>query len=517
MEKMDSVIKEYMGMVYTIVILVITGACLCAGVTFSLLKALGFYPTVSWIALGIFVLTCLLYFTIGFFLIKNAYIIDAATGKKMIRPKMLRNGKLFVTVILIIQFNFISYLIPSREFWAYTFFFVILSAFFLDVKMVSAISGGIAASLIIASIIKAQALLPVMDAYFIPELVLRVICATLSLASIILMTFVTSHFLVNVKKDEMETNNARVQNVITKATHLTEGLMNASVSLAEISQNEGAAAQELTATSESLLDNSNKLISKAQESMTNLNELKESGSQMNQNVEKVEHTSKDLLYKSEENEKLLNQLKSINEQVIKSTNDTNQFAAKLSEAAKEIDVTLSVISEISESTNLLALNASIEAARAGEAGKGFAVVAQEVGKLANSTQDSLLEVQGVIGNIQDNVKEMTFFIEENTENLENQSEMFIKTFRSIKEMIELLQQSIQDISNMNEVHKKQEDVIRKTVLINEDIAESIQRENQEFNNISEMVESNTSDILQMTDRVDDINHMIEEMNELLSL
>lgn len=238
---------------------------------------------------------------------------------------------------------------------------------------------------------------------------------------------------------------------------------------------------------------------------------------MNQNVEKVEHTSKDLLHKSEENEQLLNQLKTINEQVIKSNNDTNQFAAKLGEAVKEIDVTLNVISEISESTNLLALNASIEAARAGEAGKGFAVVAQEVGKLASNTTDSLVEVQGVISKIQDNVKEMTLFIEGNTENLENQSEMFMKTFGSLQEMIILLQQSMQDISNMNEVHKMQEEVIHKTVLISENIAASIQRENQEFSNISEMVESNTSDILQMTDQIDVINNMVEEMNELLSL
>ncbi|MDE6608367.1 MAG: hypothetical protein K2K54_11535, partial [Lachnospiraceae bacterium] len=269
MGKMNSVIEEYMGMVFKVVILVITGACMCAGVTFSLLKILGFYPTVSWIGLGIFVLTCVLYFTIGCFLIKNAFIIDAATGKKMIRPETLRNGKLFMTVILIIQFNFISYLIPSRDFWAFAFFFVILMAFFMDVKVVSVLSGGIAVSVLISGVVKAQIVLPVMDAYFIPELVLRIICVVLSLASIILITFLTSHYLVNVKKDEMETNNARVQNVITKATYLSEGLMNASASLSEISQNESASAQELTATSESLLANSNELISKAQESMSN--------------------------------------------------------------------------------------------------------------------------------------------------------------------------------------------------------------------------------------------------------
>ncbi len=517
MGKMNSIIEEYMGMVYTVVILVITGSCMCAGVTFGLLKALGFYPTVSWTALGVFIATCVFYFIIGLVLIKNAYMKNEATGKNMIKPEMLRVGKGFILVILLIQFNFISYLIPSKEFWAYTFFFVILTAFFMDVKMVSAVSAGIAVSIIISSVIKAEELLPIRDEIFIAELVIRVICLVLSLAGIILITFLTSHFLVNMKKDELEMNNARVQNVIGKATDLTAGLVNASVSLSEISKNESSSAEKLSASSSLLLSTSNELIVKAQESMSNLNELKESGQLMNENVEKVGRTSHDLLDKSQENERLLNQLRAVNEQVTASTEDTNRVAEKLSEAVGEIDVTLNVISDISESTNLLALNASIEAARAGEAGKGFAVVAQEVGKLANSTQDSLVEVQKVIGRIQDNVKEMSAFISENTQKLANQNDMFMKTFESIKEMIVLLKRSMEDISAMNEVHRKQEEVIWKTVHISESIAGSIQSENEEFGYISQMVESNAADIMQMTEQVDTINHMIEEMNDLLNL
>lgn len=80
-------------------------------------------------------------------------------------------------------------------------------------------------------------------------------------------------------------------------------------------------------------------------------------------------------------------------------------------------------------------------------------------------------------------------------------------------MIILLKRSMEDISDMNEVHKKQEEVIRKTVHISESIAGSIQDENKEFSYISEMVESNAADIMQMTEQVDTINHMIEEMND----
>ncbi|MDE7276090.1 MAG: hypothetical protein K2N98_04440, partial [Lachnospiraceae bacterium] len=59
-------------------------------------------------------------------------------------------------------------------------------------------------------------------------------------------------------------------------------------------------------------------------------------------------------------------------------------------------------------------------------------------------------------------------------------------------------------------------VIRNTVEINQVIAERIKQENTEFANINTMVENNANDIEQMTAQVNVLNHMVEEINRLLT-
>ncbi|WP_341305188.1 methyl-accepting chemotaxis protein [Pseudomonas sp. TMP25] len=84
------------------------------------------------------------------------------------------------------------------------------------------------------------------------------------------------------------------------------------------------------------------------------------------------------------------------EDVTNTASEVEQLAGKVRDISKVLDV----IRSIAEQTNLLALNAAIEAARAGDAGRGFAVVADEVRALAHRTQQSTLEIEQMVGGIQ---------------------------------------------------------------------------------------------------------------------
>ena len=68
---------------------------------------------------------------------------------------------------------------------------------------------------------------------------------------------------------------------------------------------------------------------------------------------------------------------------------------------------------------------------------------------------------------------------------------------------------------MGDAHNKQSQVIRNTVSINQDIAESIKDENEKFVSINAMAESNASDVTQVAAQAGKLNEMVDEMARLL--
>jgi len=124
-----SALEIYMNRVFKAFIVGLPFAACLAGITFTILKVLGYYPSVSLIALIIFDVTNVIYIILGIIV-----RVKCEDNNRLLKPRIVFIGKILIIVVEVIQWNFIAYMIPSVDTWAFSFFFVILTSFLLDSK-----------------------------------------------------------------------------------------------------------------------------------------------------------------------------------------------------------------------------------------------------------------------------------------------------------------------------------------------------------------------------------------------
>ena len=130
MNRKKTAVEVYLSTVFRWGLIILVSACMCATVMFNTEKMFGLYPTVPWLAtIGLGIMDS------SFFVMAILIIRSSFDKEGFLKEGRLRIGKIFSVVVLVIQWNYLLYMLPTRTFWGFLFFFLILMAFFLDIKM----------------------------------------------------------------------------------------------------------------------------------------------------------------------------------------------------------------------------------------------------------------------------------------------------------------------------------------------------------------------------------------------
>ncbi|MGE7604873.1 methyl-accepting chemotaxis protein [Peribacillus sp. NPDC097675] len=167
----------------------------------------------------------------------------------------------------------------------------------------------------------------------------------------------------------------------------------------------------------------------------------------------------------------------------------------------EVTTLVTLISNIADQTNLLALNAAIEAARAGEQGKGFAVVADEVRKLAEQVSESVNGISTIVGNVNNNSKNMVEILTTGLEKVDEGRGKLHKTGETFNDIYK-------ELSNMNGlVHSMANQLILLT--------DNEEKMKESIEEVAAISEQNAAGIEEVTASAQQINAMSGEMNQLV--
>ncbi|WP_309006838.1 PAS domain-containing protein [Pelagicoccus sp. SDUM812005] len=193
--------------------------------------------------------------------------------------------------------------------------------------------------------------------------------------------------------------SGNVNKVIKFASDITakklaeEGLTRTLALVAEHSQTLASASEELSATAQSMNNNTADTARQAGVASS-------ASEQVATNISMVATAAEEMSASVQEIAKNAAEAAQVGASAVGVAASTNETVSKLGASSVEIGEVIKVITSIAEQTNLLALNATIEAARAGEAGKGFAVVANEVKELAKQTAAATEDISSKIEAIQ---------------------------------------------------------------------------------------------------------------------
>ena len=227
--------------------------------------------------------------------------------------------------------------------------------------------------------------------------------------------------------DALRVAQANMRQLLADITDVSQGVNNVLEKFDAAFGNMKESISQVSLAAESIAENVTTQAASTDDASGDVNVMAERISQTGAEVENLDRNAKEMSQMSERSMNTLKQLIEVNNKTRESISGMAEQTEYTHKSAQQIHVAANLINEISDQTALLALNASIEAARAGEAGKGFAVVADEIGRLANQSAGSVVEINRIVEELQENASKSVEAMQEINSAVDLQVESLTET------------------------------------------------------------------------------------------
>ena len=165
----SAAIDTYLQRVYNFIMIAPAGVAVTSAIFYTIFYSIGWYSEISYSLLVMFDCTNLAYACISL-----KFLIQGREGGTLNKIENLSKHKNLVAIIILIQWNFTSYLIPYRDWWAWAPFFIMFSVFFFDSRLTFFTCIGVNFSTILSWILREDVLFVEHNIYYIPNIIMRI-------------------------------------------------------------------------------------------------------------------------------------------------------------------------------------------------------------------------------------------------------------------------------------------------------------------------------------------------------
>lgn len=509
--KDEKTIISYQKDTLKFVILIYSFSCILSLIFFTFLKKFGINEQLKWstlIKLGILTLVEIsILFSMYKMTIKEGVLIQ----------KNFKFLKMAILIITYVHYLYLTFTIPSKDLWWFIFYFVILGALFLDLKMLTT---SIVMAVISVSIVwKFNSSILPQGNLRTSELLIRGITVILTLLGIYAFAYFAANLLKKIDENENELTIERnnMKNILDESSDCSKSILESSKVLADIANQESLSIQNIANTGYTLTEDSKSILEKTSKNISILNNFLENTKSISSNISNTSETSSKLIEVSNENQNSLGKTLDIIQEIASSIDVTLDSTNILQQKSAEVDNILLIIRSISEQTNLLALNASIEAARAGDLGNGFAVVADEIRKLAESTNASLEDVEKIISELKIHIREVEDHMIGNNDKIKNGNNILSSTVESLNNMVEQLKSSNKDIHSIDEFTKSMVCETNNVVNFNKEISFTTENVINKFKTISDSVTETAATSEELASNAENLKNVAHKINDIIKI